>query len=460
MFQDASLPVVGGRFAPVAGLRENLIEYNEHMWRQHGDIVRTILGPRGIDHEIWMLHHPDAAERVLSGSTWEHFGKTSTASDELRYWFGNGLLTSVGEEWLAQKHTLQPLFTHRAVEGYTAAMVSEIERMSAAWAAAGDQQIDLGEQMQWLTLRVVVRALFSDSADGVVPEVREAFPILSDLVIRRATAAITLPRSIPTPRMHRARAAHRKLLAVCDEIIAARRAGRSTGEDDMLARLLAARDGDRALTDNEIRNQLLIFLLAGHETTSTALTFALHLIGRHPEVQERVRAEAEETFIMVSPRSAVPAQLPYTTAVLKEAMRLFPSVPVMTRRTIVDDEILGHPIRHGVDVIIVPWTIHRHPDFWSDPERFDPERFTDPAANLARHRYAWMPFGGGPRGCIGQHFSMTEAVLALALLVREHRFVAVPDRDRVRVNGAITLFPVEPVLSRVSRPRLAVRGTS
>lgn len=442
-------PIVGGRFAPVAGFRENIIEFNEAMWRRHGDIVRLVLGPPGMDQEFWMLHHPEAASRVLSGSTWEHFGKEGKMGDELRHWFGNGLLNATGETWTSQKRTLQPLFTRKAVEGYTEAMVSEIERMSTAWSRSGIGELDLGEQMQWLTLRVVVRALFSDSADRVVPEVRAAFPLLSDLMIRRGTAAITLPRAVPTRRMSRARTAHRSLLAVCDDIIAARRSGRSAGDDDMLGRLLAARDGDRALTDGEIRDQLLIFLLAGHETTSTALTFALHLVGRHPDVQERLRAEADAVFRAMPPTSATPADLPYAIAVLKETMRLFPSVPAFGRRTNVDDEILGHPIRAGVEVILFPWTIHRHPDFWPDPQRFDPERFTDHEANQARHRYAWMPFSGGPRGCIGQYFSMTEAALALALLVREHRFTAVPDRDQVRVNGALTLYPSEPVRSVV-----------
>jgi cytochrome P450 len=261
-----------------------------------------------------------------------------------------------------------------------------------------------------------------------------------------------MPAGIPTRRVRRGRAARDELFAVCDAIVAARREGRTTGETDLLSLLLAARDGDERLGDEEVRSQVLLFMLAGHETTAIALTFALHLLGRHHDVQDAVRTEVRAALGDQHPTAASAGDLPLTTAVLKEAMRLYPSAPIMGRRTVEEDDLMGYRVPQGANVVVVPWTIHRHPEFWVDPLVFDPSRFTGSGTRPEPvHRYAWMPFGGGPRACIGQHFSMVEAVLALALVLREHRVTSVADTDQLPVSSLITLFPTEPVLARVER---------
>jgi cytochrome P450 len=306
--------------------------------------------------------------------------------------------------------------------------------------------------MQELALRVVLKALFGESSGEVLHHVRRAFPVVADTVVRRGVGIVRLPTAIPTPRVRRGRAARAELFGVCDAMIAARRARGADDGTDLLSRLLRARDGEELLSDDEVRDQVLVFLLAGHETTAIALTFALHLLGRHPDVQDAVRAEIREVVGDARPTAAATASLPLTTAVLKETMRLYPSVPFIPRLTVADDEVLGHPIRVGTTVVLGPWSIHRHPEFWEDPLTFDPSRFApDVEAAARRHRYAWMPFGGGPRACIGQHFSMVEAALALAVLLRGHRVDAVADTDHVPVDTLLTLFPTEPVLARVER---------
>ncbi len=445
---------VGGRIRPALEMRRDMVGYHERMWRQHGDLVRLRVGPPGLEVDLWMLHHPDAAARVLGSSSWTNYSKNGPVYDEIAHWLGHGLLTSQGEQWTRQKRFVQPLFTHAAVDGYGELMVDEILAAVDALHVTGRTRLDLAEQMQRLTLRVVVRALFGGSADEVVPHIRDAFPVVSDTIMRRGLGAVRLPRSVPTRRIRRGRAAQADLLAVCDRIIADRRAGATTGETDLLGRLVAARDGDERMTDEEIRDQVLVFLLAGHETTSTALTFALHLLGRRPQLQQQVREEFRTALASAAngrPTASTAAGLSLTNAVLKETMRLYPSAPFFGRLTVADDELLGRPVPAGTVVVVAPWTIHRHPDFWDEPMTFDPGRFLDPEAMRSRHRYAWMPFGGGPRACIGQHFSMVEAALALGLILHDHDIASVTDSDSLPVGSLITLFPRGPVLADVRR---------
>ncbi len=445
-------PVVGGRFRPVRAMRRNLVGYVEGMWRTHGDVVRTVLGPPGLDREVWLLGHPDAAARMLSGTSWQSFAKHDPVYEETAFWLGRGLLTAEGEDWTRQKRFLQPVFTKQSVDGYADLMVEEVEAVIAQQDLSDHPVVDVGRWMQELALRVVVRALFGESADEVIPAVRRSFPVVSDTVVRRGLGILRLPTAVPTPRVLRGRAAQADLFGVCDRIVAARRTAGPTGGTDLLSRLLAARDGDEALTDEEVRDQVLVFLLAGHETTSTALTFAVHLLGRHPEVQDAVRAEVREVVGDRRPTASVATDLPLTRAALEETMRLYPSAPMTSRLAVEDDELMGIPVRRGTTLVLAPWNIHRHPDFWDDPLTFDPGRFApDSVRSARRHRYAWMPFGGGPRACIGQHFSVVEALLALAILLRDHRVTAVADTDHLPVDALITLFPTEPVLARVER---------
>jgi cytochrome P450 len=433
-------------------MRRNMVGYAEGMWRAHGDVVRIVLGPPRMDREIWMLHHPDAAARVLSGSSWRAFAKQDPVYEEIGFWLGHGLLTAEGEDWTRQKRFVQPVFTRASVEGYAALMADEAERVVASGTSPTGEVLDLGARTQELALRVVVRALFGESADEVIPHVRRSFPVVADTVVRRGVGAVRLPTSVPTPRVRRGRAAQADLFSACADIVADRRAAGATDSTDLLSRLLAARDGQERLTDEEVRDQVLVFLLAGHETTSTALTFALHLLGRHQEVQDAVRQEVLGALDGRGPAAAATASMPLTTAVLKETLRLYPSAPFISRLAVADDEVLGYPVAAGTTVVVSPWTIHRRPDLWTDPLTFNPSRFMPEAeARTTRHRYAWMPFGGGPRACIGQHFSMVEALIALSAILRQRRVCAVADTDHLPVDALITLFPVEPVLSRVTR---------
>jgi cytochrome P450 len=433
-----------GLLGSAPDLRRDFLGTLTAAYREYGDLVRLRVGPPRIGHEIHALFHPEGAHQVF-GSRWQDYRKDTRFYNEIRGIIGDGLLTSQDDEWLRQKRFLQPLFTVRRVNGYATAMADEAARLAGELRQRDGSVFDVHAEMIRLTLRIVVRVLFGADSELALPVVRWAFPVLGRAGVIRAFSPVPVPLSWPTPTNRRARSAQGTLFAACDEIIARRRAaaGRT---DDFLGMLLAARDGGDRLTDQEVREQVLVFLLAGHETTSTALSFTLHLLGQHPDVQERVRDEVSAVVGDRAPTTDDAKVLTYTTMVLKEAMRLFPSAPVIGRRSTVPGELCGHLVPAGVDIVVAPWVIHRHPEFWDAPEVFDPERFT-PEREKARHRYAWMPFGGGPRTCIGQHFSMLESVIVLATLLRGFEFRVVT--PRIPVDVQVTLRPKVPVLTEL-----------
>lgn len=440
-------PVVPGSIllGSARELRRDMLGACERAFREYGDVVRFSVGPPGLRQELCLMFHPDAARDVLAAAS-NGYRKENSVYGEIRGSFGDGLLTSQDDEWLRQKRFLQPLFTARRVAGYAATMGAEVADLARRWRQRPAQVVDLHEEMSRLTLAVVGRILFGEDVREAGPVLRRSFEPLADAVMRRAMAPVRLPRHWPTPLNRRMTDAQRALFAACDEIIA-RRERASSADEDMIGLLLQARDAAASLDHAEVRDQVLVFLLAGHETTSIGLTYALHLLGRHPYVQRRVREEVDAVIGDRMPTASDVADLPYTTMALKEALRLYPPAPLIGRRAARDDRICGYDIPAGMDVVLAPWVVHRHPQFWDDAERFDPGRFA-PVHEKARHRYAWFPFGGGPRACIGQHFAMMESVIALAALVRDFEFSA--PLDEPPYTSHITLRPTKGVPSRIT----------
>ena len=421
-------------------LRRSQIRTYERAMREHGDVVRIAVGPPGLRFDVYCVFHPDGVRRVLAGPR-DTYSKGNRFYREIAASFGRGLLTSEGELWRHQRRLIQPLFTRRTIAGYANLMVEESTAVADRWARDG-APVDANAEMVRLTLRVVGRAIFGDDIDRAGAVLDRWFPVLNAYTYRRAISPASVPTSWPTPANRRAARAREELYAVVDELIAQRSRNGRDGED-LLSRLLGARDADTGepMDRQQIRDEALIFLLAGHETTSTALTFTLFLLGRHPEEQERVHAE-------VAAADGDPAALRRTAMAVKEAMRLYPPAYALGRMLHADDEIGGHRIPAGSFVAVSQWATHRHPRFWEDAQRFDPERFA-PEREAERHPYAYFPFGGGPRGCIGSHFALMEAVIALSILLRRHRIAAVPDDVPVDTNG-ITLRPARAVPMRLA----------
>ncbi|GAA2622126.1 cytochrome P450 [Streptomyces spororaveus] len=464
----AGVPLLGSLF----DLRSDSLGTYLRARRQHGDTVRITAGPPGMRAELYCVFSPEGAQQVLASDA-ARFRKDNHFYQEVRDSFGNGLLTSQDEDYLRQRRLVQPLFTRRRVDGYADAIAAETRSVVDSWGGAPDGVVDVSDEMTHLALRAVTRILFGTDGDAAADVMAKCVPVITEYVLRRGYSPANIPRHWPTPGNRRAAAAMDKLYGVCDEIIAERRggaapstggavdeaaaggtgAGETAGEaavEDLLTLLAAARSSDDGEFDaSELRDQVLIFLLAGHETTATSLCFALHLLALHPEQQDRARAEVSRVLGDRTPGAADLERFPYLTQVLKEAMRLYPPAPVIGRKSVAATRIGEYTIPAGADVIVAPWVTHRDPAYWPDPDRFDPERFT-PEAEAARPRYAWFPFGGGPRACIGQHFSMLESVIALAMMLRAYEFEAVD--TGIPVSAGVTLRTTGPARCRIRRP--------
>ena len=448
--------VPGPTPSPLTGnagpLRRDLLGELVRGRERYGDLVRYQVGPRPpVGHTFLVAHHPDDVRLVLSQT-----GRTLTkdtamfraAGDVL----GRSLLTDDGPGYRRQRRIVQPLFTARQVGRYAPLMAQEAQR-AADGLARGDLAlaadrvdpdgavVDLHLLAMRYTLRVVGRTLFGDDVERLVPVLDALVPEVGDAIRRRGLQVVQLPMRWPTLRNRRPRRLHRRLQEVVQDVLAGSdRSGLDDGRDDLVGRLHDATDPDGAagLTAQEVRDQALVFLLAGHETTAAALTSTLHLLGCHPLAQAEVAAELDEVLgCRTAPDPVDVERLVVTRAALMEGMRLYPPAYAVDRTTTAPLRLAGHEVPAGTVLAVSPWSTHRHPDFWPDPERFDPSRFL---GEHDRPRYAWFPFGGGPRGCVGEHFAMLEATILLGALLHRFRVSAVP--GTLHVLPRVTLHPV------------------
>jgi cytochrome P450 len=440
------LPVVG----PLLDLKNDLLGTGYRAMLEFGDVVRFAGGPKGKYHvEAIVVFHPDAVQHVLAGAA-DNYYKGDDAFNEVREVLGNGLLTAEGDVWKRQKRQVQPLFTHKTVGDYVPMIVEEGAEVVERWApSANGGTIDLGSEMTRVTLRVVGKAVFGADVDHMFPVFKDRVPYLSERAFKRSVNPFRVPQTWPTPGNHKAHKMQAEIYGVVDDLIAGHRS-HPTGGTDLVSLLISSTDpetGDR-LSDDEIRDQALVFLMAGHETTATSLTFTLHLLGHHPDVQRRVQEEVDAVLGGQAPTLENVRALEYTTMVIKEAMRLYPAAHSIPRVSKVAYEFDGYTIPAETATIVSAWATHRHPKFWDEPLAFNPERFT-PEREKARHRYAYFPFGGGPRACIGQYFSMLESVIVTAMLMQAYE-VRTTER-KVPLFTGITLRPEGPMPAVLKR---------
>jgi cytochrome P450 len=384
----------------------------------YGDAVRLAPPPR----PVYFFNHPDHAKHVLAENS-DNYHK-GIGLMHARRALGDGLLTSEGELWREQRRTMQPVFQPRRIAAQAGVVAEEAAGFVARLrGAAGGPPVDVVRELTALTLGVLGRTLL-DTDLGAFHSVGRSFEAMQDQAMFELATMSAVPSWVPLPKQVRFRRARRDLQRVVDRLAADRiaRDGPGLGRDDALSRLIAATaaEPDQDLGRQRMRDELVTLLLAGHETTASTLGWAFHALDRHPEVAERVHREAVDVLGDRLPGYEDLHELRYTGMVLQEVMRLYPPVWMLSRVAQGPDTIAGYPVPAGADVLICPYTLHRHPDFWPDPERFDPARF-EPGRGTDRPRYAYVPFGGGPRFCIGNNLGLLEATFVLAMVARELR---------------------------------------
>jgi cytochrome P450 len=420
-------------------LSGNLLDFAQHRLdfltqtaREYGDVACFRFGLR----RCYLVNHPDLIEQVLVTDA-RHYSKHFGARN-YKPVLGNGLVTSEGDFWRRQRRLAQPAFLRSRLAGYAPVMVDLTRKMLADDWRDG-LRVDLHAELSRLTSAIALKTLFnlddSSERDAYTDSLREVFMLLS----QRFRRLVTLPHWMPTPNNIRLWRGLARLRALVDGFIRQGRARKEPGED-LLSRLLLAQDEDGSrMTDAQLRDEAMTLYLAGHETTALTLCWTWYALARQPRVEERLVAEWDSVLAGRAPTVEDLPRLPYTEHVITESMRLYPPVYLIGRQALDRRELGGFVVPRGTTVFLSQWVTHRDGRFYDDPLEFRPERWADGLAQRLP-RYAYFPFGGGPRICIGNGFAMMEAVLLLATIGRQYRFTLEPDPP-VSFNLGITLLP-------------------
>jgi cytochrome P450 len=431
-------------------MRTDMLGFFEECFREHGDAAYFRMPGR----RTMLLSHPDDIEHVLVTEN-RRFIKNYALSF-LQPLLGNGLLLNEGDSWLRQRKLIQPAFSKPRVESYGPAMVEASDRMLRGWRAG--ETLDLAPELHKLTMTIAARTLLGIDISGQFGEVVACLQTVLHDFLARFRAAIPAPYWLPTPRNLRLKRAVRRLDAILQELIEERRASNNWG-GDFLSILMQARDEDdgTGASDRQLRDEVMTLFVAGHETTANTLSWTLYLLGLHPEIQRQVRDEVRDVLGERPPTAADLPKLTLCERVIRESMRLFPPAYVIGRRPLEDITIGGHFIAKGTNVLMSQWIVHRDARWYNEPLSFAPDRWADGLANRLP-KYAYFPFGGGPRVCIGNTFAMFEATLILAMIAQRFELALVsPNRTGgtaqnpypMTLHPAVTLRPGEPICVRL-----------
>ena len=428
----------GTRVMGVMGeFNRDALGFVERVQREYGDIVWS----RFLYVPALFLYHPDQIEYVLSTNAKNFRKAMSLRSNFFQRLVGNGLLTSDGEEWKRQRRLSSPAFHRQRIANYADTMVNYTRRLTAHWQSG--QTLDMHREMMRLTLEIVVRCLFSADVSHDVDHVGDTLQELVKPFASQATLKWILNNRLPTPTHLRFHRLARKIDDVVYRIIAERRAS-AKDESDLLSMLLDAHDEDGSgMSDRQLRDEVMTLFLAGHETTALTLAWTWYLLGENPGAEEKFHAELDAVLGDRDATFADLARLKYTEQIVKESMRLYPPAYALGREAINDCEIGGYYVPAATQVFMFQWATHRDARFFDQPQEFNPERWTaEFEAQLPK--YAYFPFGAGPRICIGASFAMMEMILVLATIGQRFRLQLDPDHP-VEVYPAMSLRPKDGV---------------
>jgi cytochrome P450 len=398
-----------------------------------------IIQGRFVGRSSFILNTPDAIKHVLVDN-YENYTRTPAGIRVLRPVLGQGVLIAEGCAWKHQRRTLAPAFTPRAVNTLIPHMVGAVDETVAKLKAASNAPVDLREVMQHMTLEIAGRTMFSFGMDKHGTALRNFVMEYGERLARPHFLDLLLPLNWPTPQdLSRARFRKRWTQFVAMLMAERRAAGKKDGAPprDLFDLMGEARDPEsgQAFSDEQLGDEVATMILAGHETTATALFWSLYLLALDPATQEQVAAEARDA---IASGGLDLDRLKFTRAVLDETMRLYPPAFLIARAAAGPDVVAGRAVRKNDVILISPWLLHRHEKLWQDPSAFIPSRFMAPSP--PPDRFAYLPFGVGPRICIGAHFALVEATLALARIVGTFR-VSLPDKAPVMPVGVVTTQP-------------------
>jgi len=416
-------------------LRDSLIAtYSSEAYER--DIVeRTLFGRRRL-----LVNEPTAIKHVLLDNAANYY-KSEITRRMLEPGLGKGLITSEGETWRGHRRIMSPAFDHRSIASYAPLMTGAALELLADWRNLGPSaSVDVATAMMQVTLNIISRTMFSSDSDHIVAIMERGAGRYQARMRPNIMDFLGLPAWLAgLPRLRVADHALGEFDKEIDRLIKLRAGNPERRPNDLLARLIAARDAQTGggMTEEEVRDQVITIFMAGHETTAMAMTWTWYLLSQHPAEEARLHAELESVLNGRVPNSEDLSKLTYARMVIDESMRLYPPVHTITREAIADDVVAGRHVPKGSTVLIAPWVLHRHLKLWQNPARFDPERFR-PEHAAARPRFSYLPFGGGRRICIGAAFATAEATLLLATIAQHYR-LRVAAGHAVEPQGLITL---------------------
>ncbi len=391
-----------------------------------------------------LINDPAGVKRILVDKV-ASYPKTAMEQRFFVALFGSGLLGTDGDLWRRHRRIMAPSFDPRSVAAYVPAMAESSGALASHWETLADGvRVDMAEEMTGLALRIICRTMFSSDGEDMVSQISRT--LHSSLEVVADVNLLDLMPVFSQMRMRQREARASRLFAPLDAaveaLVAQREADRDAFPADLLGRLVAAKDAETglAMTAREVRDEVVTIFVAGHETTAMTMTWLWYLLSQHPQEEAKLHAELDGVLGGRLPTQQDLPALTYTRQVVEESMRLYPAAPgISARIALEDDEICGHRIRKGQSVSISPWYLHRSARLWDEPERFDPDRFS-PARSVGRPRFAYLPFGAGPRVCIGQVLAMNEAILILASLAQRFRPRLASDA-KVALRANVTLQP-------------------
>ena len=408
-----------------------------------GPLTRCSLGPKWMLPPIVVTTSPKGARDVLSRS-YPFVDREAPAFCEQQRLNGGSLFNFKHEAWLPRRRALQPVFTKQHVKQFAGHMAEGADKLSQSW---GDgAELDLDQECRQLTLRVLARSVLGLDLAGRADPLGKSLSTMQTYVVDRGARPVRAPWWLPTPARRRARAANDKFQELAGDILQTCRAD-PTRDAPLVRALIDVADPDtgQPLSDEDIRHELVVFLGAGYDTTATTLTYALWALGGHPELQDRVAFEVDALGDRPLTSNDVP-RLGYTVQVLHEALRLCPPAPAVSRTVMKDFDVDGYRVEAGTTILVGIYAIHRDPGLWDHPQVFDPDRFS-PENSTGRDRWQFIPFGGGPRSCIGDHFAMLEATLGLATIIGNTEVQSLDDDFPLALP--LTMVAAAPIRARV-----------